>query len=67
MTPAAGRFATSKSSPQRQLRRFGGDDVLVRPVMQVDHEDQPALREVALRRPWSTACAWLSAHQDLRP
>ena len=29
MTPAAGRFATSKSSPQRQLWQLGGDDVLV--------------------------------------
>jgi hypothetical protein len=46
MTPAAGRFATSKSSPGRQLRRVGGDDVLVRLAVQVDQEDQPALSEV---------------------
>src|SRR5450432_2389205 len=40
---AAGRFATSKSSPLRQLWRVGDGDVLVCPVRQVDHEDQPAL------------------------
>ena len=55
MTPAAGRFATSKSSPQRQLRRFGGDDVLVRAAVHVDQGHEPAFAKYALRRPWSTA------------
>ncbi len=48
MTPAAGRLIDLESSPQRQLRRLGGDDLLGRVAVKVDHEDQPTLGEVRL-------------------
>ena len=74
MTPAAGRFATSKSSPERQLRRVGDDDPLVRFTVTVDQEDQPALGEVrvaqalidhvrvAQRPPGLPSCVELAPH-----
>ena len=46
MTPAAGRLIDLESSPQRQLWRFGDDDVLGCVAVKVDQEDQPALGEV---------------------
>ena len=39
-----------RSSPQRQLRRVGDGDLLVCPVMHVDHENQPALSEVRVAK-----------------
>jgi transposase len=46
MTPAAGRLIDLESSPQRQLRRLGGDDLPGRVAVKVDQEDQPTLGEV---------------------
>ena len=46
VTPTAGRLIDLESSPQRQLRRFGDDDVLGCVAVKVDQEDQPALGEV---------------------
>jgi hypothetical protein len=46
MTPAAGRLIDLESSPQHQLWRLGGDDLLVRVAVKVDQEDQPTLGEV---------------------
>jgi hypothetical protein len=46
MTPAAGRLIDLESSPQRQLRRLGDDDLVARVAVKVDREDQPTLGEV---------------------
>ncbi len=42
-----------ESSPQRQLRRLGGDDVLGRLTVKVDQEDQASPRKVRVASWWA--------------
>ena len=68
MTPAAGRFDRPRIIPTAPVvairgRRSAGASWRCRSTRKIS----PRLAKYALRRPWSTACVWLSAHQDLRP
>src|SRR3954451_23035795 len=67
VNPAAGRLATSNHPHSASCGGSGAamcwDAVRWRSTRKIS----PRLAKYALRRPWSTACVWLRAHQDLRP
>jgi hypothetical protein len=67
VNPAAGRFATSNHPHSASCGGSGATMCWCARRCSSTRKTSPRLAKYTLRRPWSTAAMWLSAHQDLFP